>query len=210
MKAMLRVLGRVTSINVRKVLWALDELGLAYDREDWGLPVRDPKVPEFLALNPNGQVPVLIDGDFSMWESNAILVYLAERYGMGALLSDDVQTRAVTLQWLGWQVSDLNPAWMYAVLALQRKVPGYDNPERITESLTRWTARMDILEAEMAKGRSFIAGEDFSIADIALGLSIHRWFRLPAEKKAMPAVEEYYGRLRSRDAGARWMSAETP
>ena len=95
---MLRVLGRVTSINVRKVLWALDELGLAYEREDWGLPIRDPKVPEFLALNPNGQVPVLIDGDFSMWESNAILVYLAECYGRGALLSDDVQTRAVTLQ----------------------------------------------------------------------------------------------------------------
>ena len=207
---MMRVLGRVTSINVRKVLWALDELGLVYEREDWGLPIRDPKVPEFLALNPNGQVPVLLDGDFSMWESNAILVYLAESYGKGVLLSDDVQTRALTQQWLGWQVSDLNPAWMYAVLALQRKVPGYDNPERIAESLTRWTARMDILEAEMAKGRPFIAGEEFSIADIALGLSIHRWFRLPAEKKAMPATEEYYQRLLGREAGARWMSVETP
>ena len=95
---MLRVLGRVTSINVRKVLWALDELGLAYNREDWGLPIRDPKVPEFLALNPNGQVPVLVDGDFSMWESNAILVYLAERYGMGVLLSDDIRTRAPVIR----------------------------------------------------------------------------------------------------------------
>ena len=207
---MMRVLGRVTSINVRKVLWALDELGIGYEREDWGLPIRDPKVPEFLALNPNGQVPVLIDDDFSMWESNAILVYLAERHGKGVLLSDQVQTRAVTLQWLGWQVSDLNPAWMYAVLALQRKVPGYDNAERIAESLTRWTARMEILEAELAKVRPFIAVEGFSIADIALGLSIHRWFRLPAEKKALPAVEAYYQRLMSREAGARWMSAETP
>jgi glutathione S-transferase len=207
---MMRVLGRVTSINVRKVLWALDELGIGYEREDWGLPIRDPKVPEFLALNPNGQVPVLIDDDFSMWESNAILVYLAESHGKGVLLSDQVQTRAVTLQWLGWQVSDLNPAWMYAVLALQRKVPGYDNAERIAESLTRWTARMEILEAELAKGRAFIAGEGFSIADIALGLSIHRWFRLPAEKKALPAVEAYYQRLMSRETGARWMSAETP
>lgn len=207
---MMRVLGRVTSINVRKVLWALDELGIGYEREDWGLPIRDPKVPEFLALNPNGQVPVLIDDDFSMWESNAILVYLAESHGKGVLLSDQVQTRAVTLQWLGWQVSDLNPAWMYAVLALQRKVPGYDNAERIAESLTRWTARMEILEAELAKGRPFIAGEGFSIADIALGLSIHRWFRLPAEKKALPAVEAYYQRLMSRETGARWMSAETP
>ena len=65
---MMKVLGRITSINVRKVLWALDELGLPYEREDWGLPLRDPKVPEYLALNPNGQIPVLIDGDFSMWE----------------------------------------------------------------------------------------------------------------------------------------------
>lgn len=208
--AMMRVLGRITSINVRKVLWALDELGLAYDREDWGLPIRDPKVPEFLTLNPNGQVPVLVDSDFSMWESNAILVYLAERYGMGVLIPDDIQTRAIALQWLGWQVSDLNPAWMYAVLALQRKAPGYDNAERIAESLTRWTARMDILEAELAKGRPFIAGDSFSIADIAMGLSIHRWFCLPAEKKAMPATEDYYSRLMAREAGARWMSAETP
>jgi glutathione S-transferase len=69
---------------------------------------------------------------------------------------------------------------------------------------------MEILEAELAKGRAFIAGEGFSIADIALGLSIHRWFRLPAEKKALPAVEAYYQRLMSREAGARWMSAETP
>src|SRR5688500_7971338 len=80
-EAMLRVLGRATSINVRKVLWALEELGLAYEREDWGMPVRDPNVPEFLALNPNGQVPVLVEGDFVLWESNAILTYLAEREG---------------------------------------------------------------------------------------------------------------------------------
>ena len=207
---MLRVLGRKSSINVRKVLWALDELGLVYEREDWGLPNRDPNVPEFLALNPNGQVPVLVDGDFSLWESNAILVYLAERDGTGALLPTDIRARAVTLQWLGWQVSDLNPAWMYAVLALQRKVPGYDQPDRIAESLNRWTARMDILEAELARGRPYVAGDGFSIADIAMGLSIHRWFCLPAEKKAMPAVEDYYRRLLDREAGARWMGAATP
>lgn len=207
---MLKVLGRVTSINVRKVLWALDELGQAYDREDWGLPLRDPKVPEFLALNPNGQVPVLVDGDFAMWESNAILIYLAEKDGTGKLLPADLQLRARVLQWLGWQVSDLNPSWMYAIMALMRKVPGYDDPERIAESMNRWTARMDILEAQLARGEGFVAGAQFTIADIAMALSLHRWFCLPAEKKAMPAAEEYYQRLKGRPAGGRWMTDTTP
>lgn len=207
---MMKVLGRVTSINVRKVLWALDELGLPYEREDWGLPLRDPKVPEFLALNPNGQIPVLIDGDFSMWESNAILIYLAEKAGDGRLLPTDPQLRAKALQWLGWQVSDLNPSWMYAIMALMRKVPGYDDPQRIAESMNRWTARMDILEAQLAKGQGFVAGGQFTIADIAIALSLHRWFRLPAEKKAMPAAQAYYERMMAREAGARWMTDATP
>jgi glutathione S-transferase len=78
----IELLGRLTSINVRKVLWALDELGEPYERQDWGLPLRDPNVPEFLALNPNAQVPVLVDADgTTMWESNAILVYLAQTRG---------------------------------------------------------------------------------------------------------------------------------
>ena len=130
---MLKVLGRVTSINVRKVLWALDELDLAYDREDWGLPLRDPKVPEFLALNPNGQVPVLTEGDFVLWESNAILVYLAEREG--GLLPEQLELRALALQWLGWQASEFNESWGYAVRALIRKLPGYDDPALIAGSM---------------------------------------------------------------------------
>lgn len=110
---MTKILGRITSINVRKVMWALDELGLPYEREDWGLPLRDPKVPQFLALNPNGQVPVFIEGEFVLWESNAILIYLAERAGQ--LLSTQMEPRALALQWLGWQASELNPSWGYAV-----------------------------------------------------------------------------------------------
>ncbi len=201
---MTQVLGRVTSINVRKVLWMLDELGESYERTDWGLPLRDPNVPEFLALNPNGLVPVLIEDDgASLWESNAVLVYLAQT--RGKLLSQDRQEMGLALQWLGWQSSELNTAWGYAVQALLRKTPGFDDPARIADSIQRWTGRMDILEAELAKGRPFIAGEQFSIADIALGLASHRWFMTPFEKKAMPAVADYYQRLRSRAAGARWM-----
>ena len=205
---MLKVLGRVTSINVRKVLWALDELGLGYEREDWGMPLRDPKVPEFLALNPNGQVPVVIEGEFVLWESNAILIYLAEREGQ--LLPEQLELRALTLQWLGWQASELNPPWGYAVNALIRKTPGYDDPARIADSMARWTAKMEILEAALAGAGTGYIGAGFSIADIALGLSVHRWMSIRAEKKEFPAVAEYYERLMSREAGARWMGPETP
>ncbi len=205
---MLKVLGRVTSINVRKVLWALDELGLGYEREDWGLPLRDPKVPEFLALNPNAQVPVMIEGEFVLWESNAILIYLAEREGQ--LLPEQLELRALALQWLGWQASELNPPWGYAVNALIRKTPGYDDPGRIADSMERWSAKMEILEGALAGASTGYIGAGFSIADIALGLSVHRWMSIPLEKKEFPAVAEYYERLMSREAGARWMGPETP
>lgn len=205
---MLKILGRVTSINVRKVLWALDELGLDSSREDWGLPLRDPKVPEFLALNPNGQVPVLVENGFVLWESNAILIYLAEREGQ--LLPGQLEARAQALQWLIWQTSELNPPWGYAVNALIRKTPGYDDPVKIADSMTRWGAKMALLEAQLAKSETgFVAGE-FSIADIALGLSVHRWMSIAADKPVLPAVAEYYERLKGREAGARWMGKETP
>lgn len=205
---MLKVLGRVTSINVRKVLWALDELGLAYEREDWGMPIRDPRVPEFLALNPNGQVPVLIEGAFTLWESNAILIYLAEREG--GLLPEQLELRALALQWLGWQAAELNPPWGYAVNALIRKTPGYDDPAKVADSMVKWTAKMDILEAALKGANTGYIGAGFSIADIALGLSVHRWMSVPAEKEELPAVADYYERLMSREAGARWMGPETP
>jgi glutathione S-transferase len=205
---MLKVLGRVTSINVRKALWALDELGLAYEREDWGLPLRDPKVPEFLALNPNGQVPVLVENGFVLWESNAILIYLAEREGK--LLPDQLEARALVLQWLGWQAAELNPPWGYAVNALIRRTPGYEDPAKVADSMAKWTVKMDILEAQLARTGAYVAGTDFTIADIAMGLSVHRWLSIPVDKKELPAVAEYYEHLMSREAGARWMGPETP
>ncbi|MBD8066952.1 glutathione S-transferase family protein [Devosia sp. PTR5] len=201
---MTKVLGRVTSINVRKVLWALDELGEPYEREDWGLPNRDPRTPEFLALNPNAQVPVLIEDDgSSLWESNGLLVYLAQT--RGRLMPEERHKMGLALQWLGWQGTELSTVWGYAVMGLVRGIAGYDDEARISECLKRWTTRMDILEAELAKGKPFIAGDAFSIADIALGLSVHRWYKVPRELKAMPAARAYYERSRSRAAGARWM-----
>jgi glutathione S-transferase len=205
-KAMLRILGRLTSINVRKVVWTADELGLAYEREDWGQPLRDPRVPDFLALNPNGTVPVMVDDGFVLWESTAIMRYLCQKSGDGRLLPDDLRVRSVVEQWLSWHGTELMPAWRYAVYALVRHVPGYDDPQRIAASLEALTARLAIVAGQLERTGACIAGDAFTLADIALGLCVHRWSRLPGAKEELPAVRAYYERLRARQAGARYMS----
>lgn len=207
---MLTILGRTTSINVRKVLWTADELGVAFQREDWGLPLRDPNTPDFRALNPNAQVPVLRDGDFVLWESHAIMRYLVETHAPNGLLPAAPRAHAVVEQWLGWQATDLNASWGYAVAARVRKLAGYDDQAQIAQSLERWTAMMRILEARLADTRAFAGGGAFSLADIALGLSAHRWFGGDFERPDLPQVSAYYERVKTRPAGLSHFSAATP
>lgn len=207
---MLKILGRLTSINVRKVLWVADELGMAYEREDWGLPQRDPRVPEFLALNPNGQVPVIIDDGYVLWESHVIMRYLAEKDGRDGLLPTLPRHRALVEQWLQWQASELNPAWGYAVYALLRKAPGYDDQARIADSIEKWTGKMRILESHLQTSGSFVANERYSLADIALALSIHRWLLTPFEKPALPQVDAYFARLKARPLALPYLGPNTP
>jgi glutathione S-transferase len=206
---MLRVLGRVTSINVRKVLWAAGEMGIGYEREDWGKPVRDPKVPEFLALNPNGQVPVIIDEGFVLWESQAILRYLAEKTGSDLLPSDPLE-RALVDQWLTWQVTELNPSWAYIVPAKLRNDPPNPDPKRLAEAAAKWTRTMRILEGQLERGDGFVANGRFSLADIVIGLSTHRWKAVAFDKPELPAVDAHYAKMRARPAGEPWLGATTP
>jgi glutathione S-transferase len=207
---MLRILGRITSINVRKVLWTADELGLAYEREDWGMPLRDPKIPEFLALNPNGLVPTMVEDGFVLWESSAIMRYLAEQRGGAPLIPAEPKTRALMEQWLSWQGTELAAVWLYAFLALGRPTPGHDDPARIDHSIGRWTAKMAILEAQLGDGRPFVVGDKFSLADIALGVATHRWFGTPFDKPEQPALDAYYRRLKARPTGAAYLGPKTP
>ena len=205
---MLKVLGRITSINVRKVAWALDEMGVAYEREDWGKPNRDPNVPEFLGLNPNAQVPVIIDDGFVLWESHAIMRYLAREQRSG-LWPADPKERALVDQWMSWQSTELNPAWGYVRAALSKGLPNPD-PVRVEESIRAWTKEMRILEAQLHKTSGHVAGGAFSLADIIMGLSTHRWMSMPFDKPVLPAVEAHYRQMQSRPAGKAYMGATTP
>jgi len=197
---MLKVLGRTSSINVRKVLWTLDELGLAYQREDWGAGFAPTDDPAFLALNPNGLIPVLVDDRGPLWESNTICRYLAHRHGDGALLPADPRGRAGVEQWMDWQATELNGAWRYAFLALDRETPGFDDPASIAASVAAWNGAMGILERQLATTGAYAAGERFSLADVVLGLSTHRWVATPIAHADLPAVRAYYDRLRERRA----------
>lgn len=196
----LKVLGKASSINVRKVLWVCSELGLAVDNEAWGSGFADTRAPGFLALNPNALVPVLRDGELVLWESNTICRYLAQRYAPGRLLPEDAAGRARVEQWMDWQATELNNAWRYAFMALVRQSPAHQDPQAIEAGIAGWNRHMQILEGQLQRTGAWAAGDAFSLADVVLGLSTHRWLSTPMPHPALPAVQAYYERLCLRPA----------
>jgi glutathione S-transferase len=198
---MLQVLGKSSSINVRKVLWTCDELGLPFEREDWGKGFRDTQVPEFTALNPNAMVPVIRDGEFVLWESNTICRYLAQQAGRTDLRPADAAGRARVEQWMDWQATELNNSWRYAFMGLVRQSPLHADRAAIAVSVREFDRHMAMLDAQLARTGAFATGDTFTLADVVLGLSTHRWVSLPvppAERPVLPAVAAYYERLSSR------------
>jgi glutathione S-transferase len=205
-----RILGKVSSINVRKVLWTCTELGIAFAREDWGAGFRSTQEPEFLALNPNAMVPVLVDGDAVLWESNTICRYLANRYGDGRLLPGDALARAKVEQWMDWQATELNNAWRYAFMGLLRGSPAHQDPDQIAASIAAWNRQMGLLERHLATSGDYVAGGTFSLADVVLGLSAHRWRKTPmTDRPEYPAVAAWMARLHARPAAQAWLPDDT-
>lgn len=196
---MLRILGRASSINVRKVLWACAEFDIPFEREDWGTGFQPTDAPEFLALNPNAMVPVIQDGDFTLWESNTIIRYLASQYGGDALYPAAPKLRARVDQWMDWQATDLNRSWSYAFMALARQSAAHRDAAATEASCQAWAHCMGILEQRLSQTGAYVAGEAFSLADIPVGLSVNRWFLTPFDKPRLPAVAAYYDRLAERE-----------
>ena len=196
---MLKILGRSSSINVRKVLWLCAELGLPYEQQMWGSGFQPTDSPEFLALNPNALVPVIRDGDFVLWESNTICRYLAGKHGRTDLLPAEPAARARVEQWMDWMGTELNTAWRHAFMGLVRKSPAFAEPTGIATSAANWNRHMAILEAQLQRTGAYAAGPQFTLADIVLGLATHRWYSTPIERPALPAVQSYYDRLTERE-----------
>lgn len=198
MTSPVRILGRRPSINVRKVLWALDEVNRPYEFEAWEDTLSAARMAELHVLNPNGQFPILVDSFAPLWESNTLCRYVVGEAGRSDLLPTEPRARANVECWMDWQATDLNDSWRYAFLALQRRKAGYDDPGLIRASIGAWNNKMAILDAQVERTCAFAAGKDFTVADIVLGLSVHRWLGTPMERPDLPGVTAYYERLSSR------------
>ncbi|MCF5703477.1 glutathione S-transferase family protein [Pseudomonas syringae] len=196
---MLRILGKASSINVRKVLWTCAELQIPFTREDWGSGFRSTNTPQFLALNPCAMVPVIEDGDFTLWESNSIIRYLVSRYGDAQLYPSEPMARARVDQWIDWQASELNRSWSYPLMSLVRKSPDYQDSAALATGIEQWSKNMQILDRQLQSTGAYVSGEVFSLADIPIGLSVNRWFETPLAHPHLPAVSAYYDRLNQRN-----------
>lgn len=197
---MLKIWGRKTSVNVQKVMWAVAELGLAHERIDAGGPFGIVDTPAFAALNPNRLVPVLDDDGFILWESNACVRYLAGLHGRGSLAPAASQDVARADQWMDWMSSSLYPNVISTLFQQFVRVTTADRDAAAVEAAARRAGdKLAILDAQLA-GKSFVVGETLTIADIALGCLMYRYFTMPIARPSLPNVEAWYQRLVARKA----------
>lgn len=196
---MLRILGKPSSINVRKVLWTCAEIGIPYQLEAWGSGAQATDTPYFLALNPNGMGPVIQDENGTLWESNTICRYLALQHRRTDLLPSEAIARAQVEKWMDWQATELNNSWRYAFMALVRLSPAHADPSALAAGIALWTQHMRLLDAQLSNTGAYAHGSVFTLADIVLGLSVHRWMAAPLEHPQLPAVQAYYELLSQRE-----------
>ena len=194
---MLKLWGRSNSINVHKVLWALDELQVPYERIDAGLHFGVVNTPEYRKMNPNGKVPTIDDGGFILWESNAIVRYLAAKHGAGTLWPHDLRRRGDSDRWMDWITDTVQLAISPIFLQLVRTPPEKRDMRLVEQSVPKANALFAILDQALAN-RAFIIGDEFTMGDIVIGVFVHRWYALQIERPDLANVAHYYERLKQR------------
>jgi len=197
---MLKIWGRRNSINVQKAMWAVGELELAHQHIDAGGPFGGLDTDEFGDMNPNRRVPVIDDDGAVVWESHAIVRYLAARYGTGSLWADDAGARARSDMWMDWTTADLQPAFIGGVFWNFYRTP---EPQRNWNVIRQGIARSAILFRmvdRQLEGKAFIAGDTLTMGDIAVGAQLYRYYELEIDRPELPNVEAWYARLKDRPA----------
>jgi glutathione S-transferase len=200
----LRVWGQPRSINVQKVLWALDELGLDYERVDAGGSYGRVKDADYLTLNPNGLIPTLEDGAAVLWESNAIVRYLYTKYGTHPALPSDLGLRGRADGWTDWYTTTFWANVRPLVVQLVRTPAEQRDQKLVDSSLRAASAAADILERELGK-KPYLAGDHFTFGDIPVASAAQRWFNLPIQRAKLPALEAWYARVKERQGFRRWL-----
>ena len=197
---MLRVWGRRSSFNVQKVMWLVDELGLAREHVELGGRFGGLDHPDFLARNPHGKVPVIDDGGTVVWESHAILRYLGARYGGAAFWDPDPAGRAQADQWMDWSQTRLQPDFLNGVFWGFYRTPAPQRDRNAVERSIAACARHFRLLDRLLAGRPYLLGETLGLADIPAGACLYRYFNLEIERPDLPNVAAWYERLRARPA----------
>src|SRR5271170_878934 len=196
---MIKVLGRLTSSNVQKVMWCIDELDVAHERVDIGGPFGGNKEPAYLAKNPNGVVPTIEEDGFVLWESNACVRYIGAKYGAGKIWPNDLKMRADADRWMDWQQTKLGAPMTTIFWTFVRTKP----EDRDLKAAATAAAKLNELYAVVDKalaGRKFLAGDQLTMGDIPMGIFAFRWFNLPVERVRLANLEAWYGRLTERPA----------
>ena len=197
---MLKIWGRNTSSNVQKVLWALGEMKLPFDRVDVGGVFGKTREAAYLAMNPNSLVPTLEEEDgFILWESNSIVRYLAAKHANRTLEPADLRTRALAHKWMDWQLSVLGPAITPVFWGLIRTPPEKRDVNAITAGKERTIAAARIMDTQLGK-TAYLAGGEFSYGDIPVGIMIYRYVQLIPERPATPHLDRWYEAISSRAA----------
>ena len=203
---MLNIWGRISSINVRKVVWCAQELELDFQRTEAGGRFGIVQTPEYLALNPNAMVPAIDDGEgvdrVTLWESNVIVRYLCAKHAPGTLYPELLHRRFDAERWMDWQQTTLNPVSAGAFKQWVRTPAAERDPAVIARSVHATEPLFALLDAHLAN-RAFMLGDDFTMADIPVGCEAHRWFGLPPTEYTRPAwpnVERWFADLKARSA----------
>jgi glutathione S-transferase len=195
---MLKIWGRNTSSNVQKVMWAIGEMGLKYERIDVGGAFGKNKEPAYLAMNPNGLVPTLEEEDgFLLWESNSVVRYLAEKHGAGSIWPADVRAHALAGQWMDWQLSVAAPAITPVFWGLIRTPAEKRDHAAIAAGQAKTAEVMRMLDAQLGK-TPYVAGNAFSIGDIPVGVMVYRFYKLCPDAAPLVNLRRWYEGLERR------------
>jgi glutathione S-transferase len=194
---MLRLLGRNTSGNVQKVIFLLEELGAPYTREDYGRQFNNTQDAAYLKLNPNGKVPTLVDGDTVIWESNTILRYLAAKHKKDTVYPTDPAARTEVERWMDWLLAAVN--YQYVQVFKDSKKAANERAANFEADAKELAAQLSILDGAMV-GKAWIAGKDFTIADVALGPIVHRCLDFPIALPALSNLKAWREKLKERPA----------
>jgi len=196
---MIKILGRANSVNVQKVMWCAAELGVDVERIDIGGAFGGNDTDEFRDMNPNGSIPVLIDEDFVLWESNAIVRYLCDHYGSKSWKLRSVRDVGLAGQWMDWYLTSMHPPMTTLFWQLIRTEARTRDKEQINLAIARSTELWGVLDQHLT-ARNFILGDEPSMADIPLGSSAYRWHSMDFDRPDLPNLKTWWNRLVERQA----------